>query len=306
MSIGWAALTPRKSVAFRSPRLPRWRGSLHGSDLGWAIAFIVPYAALFAAFVIYPMGYGLWMGSDPALYAALLADPRYLHAAINTVAFVGLAVNVQMVLALLLSGFFARRRWWIKALLVVYILPWTLPAVPAYLSFHWMLVAYPQGLLDNLITALFGIEGPFWFNHGWLALGWDIVADVWKWMPLWTLIFLGGRMAIPQDLYDAADVDGASPYRQFAHITLPLLANLYLVSTLIATIWAFGDYAPVLFVSAGTPAFESEVVSTLGFHYALDFANPELGVAAGLSILPLLIPVVILLIQRLRAMDVQL
>ncbi len=199
------------------------------------------------------------MGSDPALYAELLADPRYVRAAVNTVLFVGLAVNVQMVLALLLSGFFARRRGWIKALLVVYILPWTLPAVPAYLSFHWMLVAYPQGLPDNLLSALFGIDGPFWFNRGWLALGCDIVADIWKWMPLWTLIFLGGRMAIPQDLYDAADVDGASPYRRFAHITVPLLANLYLISTLIATIWAFGDYAPVLFVSAGTPAFESEL-----------------------------------------------
>ena len=306
MTVGSAALAPRKSIAFKSPRLPRWRGPLHGSDLGWAVAFVVPYAALFAAFVVYPIGYGVWMGSDPALYATLLADPRYLRAAINTIVFVGLAVNGQMVLALLLSGFFARRRWWIKALLVIYILPWTLPAVPAFLSFHWMLVAYPQGLIDNLITALFGIEGVFWFNHGWLALGCDIVADVWKWMPLWTLIMLGGRMAIPQDLYDAADVDGAAPYQRFRHITLPLLAGLYVVSTLIATIWAFGDYAPVLFISAGTPAFESEVVSTLGFHYALDFANPELGVAAGLSVLPLLIPVVILLIQRLRAMEVQL
>ena len=306
MTIGSAARTPRKSVALKSPRLPRWRSPLHGSDLGWAIAFVVPYAVLFAAFVIYPMAYGLWMGSDPALYTALLADPRYLRAAINTIAFVGLAVNGQMVLALLLSGFFARRRWWIKALLIVYILPWALPAVPAYLSFHWMLVAYPQGLIDNLTTALFGVEGPFWFNHGWLALGCDIVADVWKWMPLWTLIFLGGRMAIPQDLYDAADVDGASPFRRFAHITLPLLAGLYVVSTLIATIWSFGDYAPVLFISAGTPAFESEVVSTLGFHYALDFANPELGVAAGVSVMPLLIPVVILLILRLKAVEVQL
>jgi multiple sugar transport system permease protein len=125
-------------------------------------------------------------------------------------------------------------------------------------------------------------------------------------MPLWTLIFLGGRMAIPQDLYDAADVDGASPYRRFAYITLPLLANLYIVSTLIATIWAFGDYAPVLFVSSGTPAFESEVISTLGFHYALDYANPPLAVAAGLSLLPMLIPVVVLLMQSLRATEVQL
>jgi multiple sugar transport system permease protein len=306
MSADSRAVAARRPLTFRWPRLPRWRSGLHGSDLGWSVAFVVPYAALFAAFAIYPIGYALRMGSDPALYATLLADPRYVRAAVNTVLFVGLAVNVQMVLALLLSGFFSRRRWWIKALLVVYILPWTLPAVPAYLSFHWMLVAYPQGLADNLLSALFGVEGAFWFNHGWLALGCDIVATVWKWMPLWTLIFLGGRMAIPQDLYDAADVDGASPYGRFVHVTAPLLANLYIISTLIATTWAFGDYSPVLFVSAGTPAFESEVVSTLGFHYALDFANPPLGVAAGLTMLPLLIPVVILLIQRLKATEVQL
>lgn len=290
----------------RWPLLPHWRGRPHGSDLRWSIAFVAPYVALFAAFAVYPMLYALWMGSDPALFAELVSDPRYVRAAINTVLFVGLAVNLQMIAALFLSGFFMRRRWWIKALLVIYILPWTLPAVPAYLSFHWMLVAYPQGLLDNLVAALFGIEGPFWFNHGWLALLCDIVADVWKWLPLWTLVLLGGRMAIPQDLYDAADVDGASVWQRFAYVTMPLLASLYVVSTLISAIWAFGDYSPVLFVSAGTPAFESEVVSTLGFHYALDFANPPLAVAAGLSLLPLLVPLMILVIRRLQRIEVQL
>lgn len=299
-------LAARGPVALGRPRLPAWRSHLRGSDLIWSVAFIVPYAALFVAFVIYPMGYGLWMGSDPALYAELLSDPRYVKAAVNTALFVGLAVNVQMILALSLSGFFMRRRRWIRALLVIYILPWTLPAVPAYLSFHWMLVAFPQGLPNNLLSAMFGIEGPFWFNHDWLALACDIVANIWKWLPLWTLIFLGGRMAIPQDLYDCADIDGASPYQRFAYITVPLLANLYVISTLVSTIWTFGDYAPVLFVSGGTPAFASEVLSTLGFHYALDFANPPLGVAAGLSVLPVLIPIVILLMHRLKALEVQL
>jgi multiple sugar transport system permease protein len=258
------------------------------------------------AFVIYPIAYALWMGSDPALYAELLSDPRYVRAAVNTVFFVGLAVNVQMILALLLSGFFMRRRRWIRALLVVYILPWTFPAVPAYLSFHWMFVAYPQGLPNNLLEALFGIEGPFWFDQKWLALSCDIAANTWKWMPLWTLVLLGGRISIPQDLYDAADVDGASPYQRFAYITVPLLANLYLITTLVSTIWTFGDYAPVLFVSGGSPAFGSEVVSTLGFHYALDYAKPPLGVAAGLSILPLLIPAVILLMHLSKRTEVQL
>lgn len=296
----------RRPVTLGWPRFRRGRRRLHGSDLRWSVAFVAPYAALLAALAAYPMAYALWMGSDPALFAQLLSDPRYVRAAVNTVLFVGLAVNLQMVAALLLSGFFMRRRWWIRALLVIYILPWTLPAVPAYLSFHWMLVAYPQGLLNNLLTAMFGIEGPFWFNHGWLALLCDIVADVWKWMPLWTLILLGGRMAIPQDLYDAADVDGASAWQRFVYVTMPLLASLYVVSTLISAVWTFGDYSPVLFVSAGTPAFESEVVSTLGFHYALNFANPLLAVAAGLSLLPLLIPLMILVIRHLQRIEVQL
>ena len=299
-------LAVRGPVAAGRPRLPARRGYLHGSDLSWSILFVIPYAALFVAFAIYPMGYALWMGSDPALYAELLSDPRYARAAVNTVLFVGLAVNLQMILALLLSGFFMRRRRWIRAMLVIYILPWTLPAVPAYLSFHWMFVAYPQGLPNNLLEALFGIEGPFWFDQKWLALGCNIVAHTWKWMPLWTLVLLGGRMSIPQDLYDAADVDGASPYQRIVYITVPLLANLYLISTLVSTIWTFGDYAPVLFVSGGAPAFGSEVVSTLGFHYALDYANPPLGVAAGLSVLPLLIPAVILLMYRLKRTEVQL
>jgi multiple sugar transport system permease protein len=290
----------------RPPWRPGWHKLLHGSDLTWSIAFVLPYAALFAAFVIYPMGYGLWMGGDPSLYAELFSDPRYVTTAVNTVLFVGIAVNVQMLLALLLSGFFARRRRWIKLLLLVYILPWTLPEVPAFLSFHWMLVADQWGLIDRLLSVLFGINGPLWFNDGRLALACDIVAEIWKWMPLWTLIFLGARMTIAQDLYDAAEVDGATPYRRFVHITLPLVANLYLISTLIAAIWAFGDYTPVLFISDGTPAFSSEVLSTLGFHYAVDFGHPRLGVAAGLSALPLLVPLAVVLMRRLQRREVQL
>jgi multiple sugar transport system permease protein len=306
LSLQLTAKIARRMPGPGPSRWPRWRPPLHGSDLVWAIAFVVPYGAVFLAFVVYPIGYGLWMGSNPALYAELFADPRYIAAALNTVVFVGLAVNLQMLAALLLSGFFMRRRRWIKVLLVIYILPWTLPAVPAFLSFHWMLVADRQGLLDSLLSALFDVDGPNWFAHGWLALACDIVAQIWKWMPLWTLILLGGRMAIPQDLYDAADVDGASLYRRFVHVTLPLLANLYLVSTLISTIWTFGDYSPVLFVSDSSPAFSSDVLATLGFRYALDYANPPLGVAAGLSALPLLIPIAILLMRRLRTAEVPL
>src|SRR5919204_2092268 len=99
------------------------------SEAALAMAFVAPYGALFCAFAVYPIGYALWMGSKPSLYADLLADPLYLRSLINTLLFVGVAVNAKMFLALLLSGFFMRSRRWMKPLLAVYVLPWMLPAV---------------------------------------------------------------------------------------------------------------------------------------------------------------------------------
>jgi multiple sugar transport system permease protein len=212
---------------------------------------------------------------------------------------------VKMFLALLLSGFFMRRRWWIKALLAVYILPWAIPAIPAFVSFHWMLIGQ-EGLVDGVLSALFGIHGPIWFNDRWLALGWNIVAYIWKWMPFWTLTFLAGRMAIPQDIYEAASVDGAGGCRRFAHVIFPLLGNLYLVCTLLSTLWTVGDFTTVYLVSEGAPAYSTDVLATLGIHYTFDAAQPSLGVAAVLSVLPVLIPIVIILMRALQTREVQL
>jgi len=260
---------------------------------------------VFAAFVVYPVAYGLWMASAPSLYRELIANPLYARALVNTLLFVGLGVNVQMFLALLLSGFFMRRRWWIKALLPVYILPWALPAIPAFVSFHWMLIG-EEGLIDSLLSALVGIPGPLWFNDRRLALGSDIVAYIWKWMPFWTLTFFAARTAIPQEIYEAADVDGASGCRRFAHVIFPLLGNLYLVCTLLFTLWTIGDFTTVSLVSEGAPSYSTDVLATLGIHYAFDAAQPALGVAAVMSALPVLIPIAILLMRALHTRQVQL
>jgi len=278
---------------------------LQRSELAWALAFLAPYLVVFAAFVVYPVGHGLWIGRDPALYAELFADQRYLRTVVNTVLFVGLGVNLMMFAAVLLSGLFVRREWWVRALLAVYLTCWALPAVPAFVSFHWMLIG-EQGLVNGLLRELFGVEGPIWFNDRWLALGCNIVAYVWKWMPFWTVVFVAGRMAIPQEIYEAAAVDGATGARRFLHVVFPILANLYLVCTLLATLWTVGDFNTTYLVSIGAPARSSEVLATLGFHYAFDAAQPALGIAATMSALPLLVPVALVLMRRLQAGGVQL
>ena len=293
------------SVAVGQPSPPSWRFRTPSPELTWAIAFVIPYAAVFVAFVVYPVAYGVSLADNPSLYVDLVADPLYQRTVVNTLLFVVFAVNVTMFAALLVSGFFMRRRWWIKALLVIYMLPWALPSVPAFVSFHWMLIG-EYGFLDSLLSALFGIDGPIWFNDRWLALGSDVVSYIWKWLPFWTLVFLAGRLAIPREIYDAADVDGATGSRRFLHVVFPLLANMYLVCTLLSTLWTIGDFTTVYLVSGGAPAWSSEVLATVGIHYAFDTARPSLGVAAVLSALPVLIPITVMLVRRLQTNEVQL
>lgn len=282
-----------------------WPAGPRGSEASWAIAFLAPYAVVFLAFVVYPVAYGLWLGRNPDLYAELLGSPRYATTVVNTLLLVGVGVNVKMFLAFLLSGFFMRPGRWIKALLVLFMLPWALPALPAFLSIHWMLIGY-GGFLNSALEAVFDIDGPIWFNSHWLALGANVLSYIWKWMPFWTLVFLAGRMAIPRDIYEAAAVDGATGIRCFTLVTFPLLSNLYLICTLLSTLWTVGDFTTAYFVSGGAPALSTEVLATFGFRMAFDHGDPELGVAAVMSALPVLIPLTIVLMRRLHASDAQL
>ena len=119
----------------------------------------MPYVAIFLFFVVYPIGFGLWMGSDLALYQQLFSDPRYLTTVVNTLLYVVIGVNLKMFLAFLLSGFFIRKGWWSKALLVIFILPWATPALPAYMSIHWFLNGQ-WGMLNNVLYELFDYRRP--------------------------------------------------------------------------------------------------------------------------------------------------
>jgi multiple sugar transport system permease protein len=290
----------------RRPRGRLWRGGLQGSEYAWAVAFTVPYIALFLAFVAYPVVFGAWLGHNPALYAELWDDPIYLRALTNTVLYVGIGVNLKMFGALLLSGFFMRRSWWTRSLLLVFVLPWAMPALPSFISIHWMLNGQ-WGLFNNFLWTVFGVDGPGWIetSRG-LALGSVITSHIWKWMPFWTVILLAGRMAIPQELYEAAEVDGATGLRRFAFVTFPLIANLYLVCTLLSTIFTLGDFNSVYFVSGGGPALSTHVLATLGIRDAFEVARPDLGVATVLSALPLMIPLVLILMRKLRTTEVTL
>jgi len=296
---------PAQGFAGAIPKQRFWRGHLQPSEYFWALAFLIPYAVVFVAFVIYPIAFGVWMGSKPELYRTLLDDPVYWMTVLNTALYLGIAINLKLFLALLLSGFFMRKGWWSKALLMIFVLPWAVPQLPTYISIHWMLNG-EWGMLNNIIWHLTGETGPNWLTERWMALGAVMVTHIWKWLPFWTIILLAGRMAIPSDIQEAARVDGATGFRLFFHVNFPLIANLYLICTLLSTIFSLGDFNAVFFVSGGGPANSTHVLATLGIRYAFDMADPRLGVASVMTALPLLVPLVIILMRKFRTSQVQL
>lgn len=287
-------------MAVSAISLPQQRkGGLWGSpETSWGIVFVLPYVVIFLVFVVWPVAYGLWLGSDPQSYVRLLNDPIYLRTVVNTAIFLGVGINLKLFLALLLSGFFASTRPWIRWLSIIFILPWAVPSIPTILSFRWMLNS-EWGMLNNMLWYWFGIDAPWWLVRPHLALGSVITVHIWKYLPFWTLILLAGRMAISNDLYEAARIDGASRLQQFFYVTWPQIRNLYFTSTLLSIIWSLGDFNSVYLLTGGGPNDTTHVLATLGIRYAFRLFQLDMGVATVITALPVLIPLVILLVRRL-------
>ena len=115
------------------------RGRLLRSRTFYGFLFTAPLLFLFAAFVIYPMTMGVWYALDADAYRALFGDPIFRQTVINTLWYVGVAVNLKLVLALLLSGILDYPFRGIRLLAALFLIPWAIPALPGILSFRWML-----------------------------------------------------------------------------------------------------------------------------------------------------------------------
>ena len=100
----------------------------------WGRAMVVPYLLIFVIFVLYPVGYGLWLARHPQSYVDLMNDPIFFRSAANTFVFLVVAINIKMAVALGLSDFFVNTRWWVKWVAAIFILPWAVPSIPTILS----------------------------------------------------------------------------------------------------------------------------------------------------------------------------
>jgi multiple sugar transport system permease protein len=283
-----------------SVALPAVSAPVHKSSNQWEFwgrMLVVPYLLIFVVFVLYPVGYGLWLARHPESYVKLFDDPIFFRTAVNTVIFLVVAINIKMFVAMVLSGFFVQTRWWIKIISLIFILPWAVPSIPTILSVRFML--NPEwGVINSLIFRLSGADGPNWLNDPTLALSFSMLMHIWKSLPFWTLILLAGRMSIPSEQYEAASVDGATNWQKFKFITWPSMQTLYLTSTILSMIWTLGDFNSVYLLTGGGPADMTHVLATLGIRY-LRLDQVDLAMASIVVALPMVLPLVFFMMKRL-------
>src|SRR3954465_36578 len=140
----------------------------------WGFVLLAPYVLVFLAFVLYPVGYGLWLARHPASYVELWNDPIFARSALNTLFFLLVGINLKMVIALFLSGFFIQSRSWIKWLSVLFILPWGGPLVPTIFSVRFLF--NPEwGVINQLFFKFTRYDCTNWFNEPSIALSMAIV-----------------------------------------------------------------------------------------------------------------------------------
>ena len=263
----------------------------------WGLIMLAPYALVFLAFVLYPVTYGLWLARHPESYVRLFADPIFFRTVVNTIFFLLIAVNLKFLLALWLSGFFVNDRAWIRWLSVLFLLPWAVPSIPTIFSIRFMF--NPEwGIINSTIFKLTLKDGPNWLNDPFIGLGLAMLTHIWKSLPFWTLILIAGRLAIPREQYEAASVDGASPWQKFKYVTWPSLRTLYLTSTILSMIWTLGDFNSVYLLTGGGPADLTHVLATLGIRY-IRLDQVDLAMATIVCAMPLVLPLVYFMMKNL-------
>ena len=219
-----------------------------------------------------------WIGADN--YARMLHDDRFLRSLANTVAYVGLSVPLRLAVALGVAILLKKAVRGVGVYRAAFYLPSLLGGSVA-VAVLWRHMFGGDGLVNQLL-ALIGIDGPAWVSSPEYALGTLILLAAWQFgSPM--LIFLAGLQQIPQDLYEAAEIDGANRRTRFWRITLPLLTPVVLFNLVMQMVTAFQSFTPSFVISNGTGGpLDSTLLYTL-YLYQRAFVHFEMGYASAMA-----------------------
>jgi multiple sugar transport system permease protein len=251
-----------------------------------AIVIVFPIATVIveSLFDVNPSRHAGWLWKGVGNYVKIFGDHELAPVMLNSVVWTVGSVLVQFVVAfaaaLLVRGALRGRAWtWLRA---IYVLPWATPIIVGAMSWRWLY--QPQfGLLNSALDAvgLHDLAKP-WLADPQTALGAVMVTNVWRGFPFIMVMLLSGMAAIPEDIYEAARVDGARPAQQLVSLTLPLLRPVILLSTLMSLIWTFNNFGLIYVMTGGGPNGASDILTT--YVYKNAFQRFDFGYASALSV----------------------
>ena len=254
--------------------------------------FMIPWVIGLLAFTIIPLisslyfsftDYGLigkanWVGTEN--YRRMFADPRYLTSLSVTLRYVLWGVPLSLVFALLIALLLNRKISGISIYRAIYYIP-SLFGGSVAIAILWRRIWGADGLV-NMIIAKFGLTGPSWISDPRSALFTLIILRIWQFgSPM--VIFLAALKQVPQELYEAAEIDGVGKFNRFIYITLPLISSVVLYNLIMQIISAFQTFTPAYIISKGSGGpVDSTLFYTL-YLYVKGFTNFEMGYASAMA-----------------------
>jgi multiple sugar transport system permease protein len=278
------------------------RRAAGNSDAALGVLLVTPIILTMLALVFYPLVQTIWdsfhrinpmqpgtpwVGANN--YLNMLSDAALGRTALNTLIYVLVAVTLEIVFGVLAAALINQVRVGRQWLLAATILPWALPAVVN--AVIWLWIYQPgAGLLDGILTA-FGLpfENHVWFNDRVSAIAAVIVVHVWRMMPLTVVIVLAAMQTIPEHLYEAARIDGATRPQMFFSITLPLVRSAIAVAVANATVAAFNLFDEAIVVNSASIDTRPVVIQI----YLETFQNLHFSYGMALSLVLTLVSIIV-------------
>lgn len=296
------------------PGAPR-RGPRRSQVTG--ILFLAPVALFLVIFLLVPIARSIMLstedwnfasfirGDAPFVgldnYIAIFQNPLFYQIALQTVIFVGVSLIAQYSLGFALAVFFSRRFPLSTTLRSLILLPWLLPLIVSATTWRWM---FNQD--TGIVNAALGGAGIGWLSDPAFSLWAVIITNIWLGIPFNMVLLYGGIQAIPEDLYEAASLDGASAWRQFWSITVPLLRPVTAVTLLLGLVYTIKVFDVIWVMTRGGPVNSSHILST--WSYQLSFEGEHqlgLGSAVGqiLVVVALIFGLLYIRAQRKEALQ---
>ncbi|WP_353153498.1 sugar ABC transporter permease [Pollutimonas bauzanensis] len=265
------------------------------------LVFMLPTALLLLVFLTYPLGLGIWLGFTDAKigragewiglenYIYLSGDSVAQLALFNTLFYTAVASVLKFALGLWLALLLNKNLPFKSFFRSMVLLPWIVPTALSALAFWWIYDAQfsiiswtlvKMGLIDTYINFL---------GDPWMARFSTIVANVWRGIPFVAITLLAGLQTISPALYEAASIDGVTPWQQFRYVTLPLLTPIIAVVMTFSVLFTFTDFQLIYVLTRGGPLNATHLMTTLSFQRAIPGGSLGEGAALAIMMVPFLL-----------------